>query len=438
MDPRPGPSDSPEGEPRPDDAADDADLAFDDDGPFFAWLPPEDRLWRHPSEGLRGGAAPGTSRRSPAVLRMARTTLSSTWAIALVAGLIGAGAATGVGVASGLWPRQTTVVRPALESTSAVSFTDTNGEPTKWTSIDDSVAPSVVGLTVAGPTGPSVGSGVVLLDADGDQTFVVTDSSLFGSSQLAGYSATATVTFLSGQAYKARLLNEDTQSGIAVLEVDSYMNAVPAQIGSVSEIDQADPVLAVGSRSVPSVAPGTISGEDRAVPMTNGSTLDNLMAVTMPPMSATADGGPLLDQYGRVVGITLDVNPMDNSDQQFTFAVPIDEVTHVANQIVDGDTVTHPWLGISDATDLPSEMAHQLGLMGGVQAGAVEPGSPAESAGLRADDIVTAIDGKAVTSAGALIADISTCVPGRTVPITYLSGDRTVQTTIRMGDQPGG
>lgn len=432
MDRRPGAPDSPDGEPRPEDA----DWAYEDEGPFFAWLPPEDRLWRHPSEGLPQDASGRSDRREPTLSRLARITLANTWAVALVAGLVGAGAATGVGVASGLWPRQTTVVKPSVESTSAVSFVPVSSEPTNWTAIDDEVSSSVVGVTVDGASGSTVGSGVVLLDDDGDQTFIVTDSSLFSAAQSAGYTAGATVTFLSGQTVKARLLGMDALSSVAVLEVKSSSDVLPALVGSVADIDQADSVLAVGSRSVPSVAPGTVSGEDRSVTLSDGSQLDDLIALTMPTGSATADGGPLLDQYGQVVGITVDIDPMDAADKNFAFAVPIDEVTHVANQIVDDSRVTHPWLGITDAEDVPSVMAHQLGLNGGVQVGAVEPDSPAAAAGLRPDDVVTSLDGQAVTSAGALIADISECVPGRITTVTYLAGNRTIEATVRMGNQP--
>ncbi|HMC39968.1 MAG TPA: PDZ domain-containing protein, partial [Acidimicrobiales bacterium] len=112
------------------------------------------------------------------------------------------------------------------------------------------------------------------------------------------------------------------------------------------------------------------------------------------------------------------------------------EVSRVATEMIDGISLSHPWLGITDAGDLPSVLAHKLGLDGGVQAGAVANGSPAAQAGMRANDILTSLGGKTVTSTGALLAEVSTCIPGTAVPMTYVHDGKTVQTTVKMAEEP--
>lgn len=435
-DPVEGGDSGPDGEDTPG-----ADWLLEEDGPFFAWLPPEDRLWRHPSESApRSGSTHTRPARGHGERRWAgvipRPTALSTWAVAVIAGLVGATAATGIGLAAGLWPRQTTVVRSVIPSTPSVSLADVGAAPTNWSAVDDSVAASVVTVSVDGSSGPLVGSGLVILQSGEHNAFVVTDRSLFARDQEMGYVGTIDVTFLSGVTARAKLVGEDQLSSLAVLEISNSPGAVPAALGTVADLRDAQQVLAVGSRTGPSVATGSISAEDRTVSLSDGTDLDGLLAVSMPPLNTTAAGGPLLDQFGQVVGLTLSLDPVDQSDQQFTFAVPIDEVTRVATQIIDGTPPTHPWLGVADAEDVPSTMAHQLGLDGGVQVGVVTPGSPAARVGLRANDVITSLAGKPLVSTGALLAQVVACAPGQSVPITYVHDGRTVRATIRVGEEP--
>lgn len=434
-------------EPRPDHEDPSTDWVPEEDGPFFALLPPEDRLWRHPSEAAaasaagdsgaaRSGPRPGGEHRSSANLQ--RSILRSTWAIAMIAGLVGATAATGIGLASGLWAHETTVVRSIAPATSSVSLADIGPEPTNWTAVDDSVSASIVTVSVQGSAGPQVGSGLVFLQSTAGRSFVVTDRSLFARDRAVGWVGTIDVTFLSGAVARAKLVGDDPLSGLAVLSItETDVSAgVPAALGTVAALRPAQQVLVVGSHTAPSVSTATVSAEDRTVSLSDGTDLDGLLALAMPPLSATASGGPLLNQFGQVVGVTLGLDPVDPADQQLTFAVPIDEASRIATELVDGIQPTHPWLGVANAEDVPSTMAHQLGVDGGVQAGSVAADSPAGQAGVRADDVITALDNKPIMSTGALLAQVETCVPGRNVPITYLHAGRTVNTTVRVGEEP--
>jgi S1-C subfamily serine protease len=403
-----------------------------------AWIPPEDRLWRHPSEASASAPPAGypPRRRSQSHGRLARG-IQSTWAVAVVAGLVGALAATGVGVASGLWPKDTTVLRPSVQPSTAVSLAEAGAAPVDWTAVADAADPSVVSLTVQGAEGTIQGSGVVVLDSGG-RAFVVTDRNLFSSDQAAGYLGPIEVTSYSGQTSRAKLVGQDPLSGLAVL-VTAVSPGIPAaQIGSIAGLQQAAPVLAVGSHMAPSVSIGYVSGEDFTVGLDGGGDLDDLLAVTMPTPAPTSDGGPLLDQNARVVGVTVSLQPADASDTGFTFAVPGDEVARVATEIIDRTPVTHPWLGLTDATDVPSTMARNLGLSGGVQAGEVDPSGPAARAGMRTDDIVVSLDGRNVTSTGELVATLNQCVSGDTVPLTYVHDGRIFHTEVQVANEPPG
>lgn len=417
------------------------DADGEEDGPLFAWLPPEDRLWRHPSEGGGSGFGPAPSG-PPRPGRLGRLAGAGgggwgrTWTVALIAGLVGALSASAIGVTSGWWGHDTTVVRSVIPSTPAVSLADAGGAATNWTAIDDSVAASVVSITVEGAAGPQQGSGLVILGGPDGEAFVVTDASLFDPASGGGFEGGIEVTFLSGAVAKGRLVGQDPLSGLAVVGVANQARAVPADTGSVADLHDADPVLAVGARDVSSLSFGEVSGEDRDVDLADGSDMDGLIGVTMPSMSTTAAGGPLVDQNGLVVGVTVNIDPVDSTASQLTFAVPIDEVTRVVSDLIDQKPASHPWLGVADAADVPSMMAHQLGLSGGVQVGGIESGSPAARAGLRTDDIITSFAGQPVVSAGTLTALLEGCQPGRTVAVAYVHDGHPEQASVRLGSEP--
>lgn len=417
-----------------------SDWVMEDEGPFFAWLPPEDRLWRHPSEGPTSGPVLELAGARSQAHRRAEWTrpFRGTWAVALLAGLIGATAATGIGVASGVWPHDTTVLRASQPSTSSVSLASAGSDSTDWTAVDDSAAQSVVTVSVDGASGPEVGSAMVFTQTSDGYTYMVTDRSLFARGMAEGYYGEIQVTYADGESAAAELIGADTLSGLAVLKALSPADgaAVPARLGSDATLSDADSVLAVGSRAAPSVSPGVVSAQDRTVSLSDGSDMDGLLEVSMTALSPTAIGGPLLDQFGQVVGVTLNLDAVTPPDQPMTFAAPVDEVDRVVTAVVDGSPITHPWLGVIDAMDVPSGMGRQMGIYGGVLAGTVTASGPAARAGIRPDDIITSLNGKAISSDGSLVAEVNNCTPGQTVPVTYVHSGHTVRTKVTIGSEP--
>lgn len=422
----------------------------EDEGPFFPWIPPEDRLWRHPSEsgehrfdpgelasfgngGLRNSLVGG----SRAIRSMASSVGGRTWTAAVIAGLVGALTASGLGMATGWWNHHTTVVRAELPATSAVSLAEAGQGAVNWTGIEESVAPMVVSVSVQTPTGPQSGSGLVVSAPGNGKAFVVTNRALFMPAQSEAVGAAIRVSFLSGFTSKARLIGQDELSGLAIIEVPDAVKAVPL-FGSVANVRDADPVLTVGARDVLAgyVFTGSVSGQDREAQLADGSEVDDLLALNIPAITQAATGGPVLDRFGEVVGITVDPQSADTSSQPLAFAVPIDEVNRVAIQLINGQKPAHAWLGITGVDDLPSMIAHQYGLTGGVQAGAIESGSPAARIGMGAHDVITQFDSKPVTSTGALVSILDNCDPGHVASITYIHSGKTIHTSVTLGNEP--
>lgn len=148
-------------------------------------------------------------------------------------------------------------------------------------------------------------------------------------------------------------------------------------------------MVAVGARNVAgwSVAAGLVSGKDRAVERTGGSTIEHL-------------------------------------------------ASYVSERLLSARPVIHPWFGVRDTDSLPTSQSAALGLAGGVQVESVQPGSPASRAGLAPNDVSTSLDGHQVTSPASLRERLRQARPGRRVNISYLHKGRPVQAGVLVADQP--
>ncbi len=338
---------------------------------------------------------------------------------------------------TGAFEQQSVVVHSVAPTAPTVTLASASSNGVDWSGVDDAVAPSVVGIQVTTASGPASGSGVLFQQGAGDESYVVTDSSL-----VAGASGIS-VSLVSGQEYRGRVVGSDPVSGLAVMAVAiPYLYQDFPVLGSVADLHLANPVLAVGARAnaPASVFSGSVTAEDREVDVTGGSTMENLIAVSgSSPLPSTEAGGPLVDQLGRVVGITVSLDPTNSSDQGLLFAVPVDVAVHVSQQLLAGTRVTHPWVGIVDADDVTSTVANQYSVSGAAQVGQVSPGSPAGRMGLRPDDIVTALNGSLVTSSGTLTEILFTQgVPGRPLSIRYVHDGKWAQSVVNVTEQPTG
>jgi S1-C subfamily serine protease len=332
---------------------------------------------------------------------------------------------------TGVFERQTTVVHSVISTGPAETLASAGGSNVDWSNVDDAIAPSVVEIDVSTASGPASGSGFLFLPGQ-RETYVITGSSLVANA------TDIHVTFNSGDQYRARVIGQDPVSGVALLAVPTWDRPFP-QLGSVASLHVANQLLAVGARTASgSVVTGSVTAEARAVDVAGGNTMQNLIGVSGPPLPSTAAGGPLVDDQGRVVGITLSLNPVNSSDQAVTFAVPVDVAVHVVQQMLSGTSVTHPWLGVTSASDITSGTAQQYGLVGGAQIEQVSPGSPASRLGLGPTDIITSFDNQAVISGGSLTQLVSQGQLGRPLTLSYLHQGKAVHTSVYLWNQPDG
>jgi putative serine protease PepD len=420
----------------------DPDDGFEDEGPFFAWLPPpDDRLWRHPSEigaSLSAGldatqdfdAAHSFGSPHGDVATALHLSPVRTWTVAVVAGLVGALLVSGVSMATGNFGARTTVnqnvTRVAAPDTVAFSETVPSAVPVpNWPAVESALAASVVAVLASNG---SAGSGV-LYATRGGRSYILTSNDLV--------SGHIEVTFNDGERESAHLVDADPTSGLAIVSVGGDQRALPA-FGSVADVRVAEPLLAVSGGELEGAPPSplSVSAVDAATTISDDQTLIGMLAVT--GSAATDEGGALVDARGQVVGITTSMTATDPNQQGTSYAIPIDVAAHVARQLLARAPVTHPYVGVLQAADLSSVTAGQLGVRGGALVEAVAPGSPAARAGISAADVITSVDGRPVTSAGSLEYTVWDCQPGAAVSVSYLreGAARPTTVTVRIAEQP--
>lgn len=278
--------------------------------------------------------------------------------------------------------------------------------------------------TSTGPNffgGPGGGGGQSQAEGSG---FVVDDKGHIATNQHVVDGATSIqVTFSNGHKATAKVVGTDPSTDVAILKAGASASELhPLTLAGSSAVRVGDGVVAIGSPFglAGTVTSGIVSALDRTIQAPNNFTISGAIQ-TDAAINHGNSGGPLLDSAGRVVGINAQIESSSGGNEGVGFAIPSSTVRRVADQLIAGGTVAHAYLGVR-LSDAPN----------GAAVGQVASGSPAAKAGLKSGDVVTAIDGKPVTGADALVRAVDAHKPGDTV--TLRAGGRDVK--VKLGTRP--
>nr|WP_224360730.1 trypsin-like peptidase domain-containing protein [Hyalangium versicolor] len=233
-----------------------------------------------------------------------------------------------------------------------------------------------------------LGSGVII-DAAG--TIVTNDHVIRGASAIH-------VVLADGRTLEAEVLGSDSTNDLAVLRVTAKEPLPTAKLGTSSDLMIGETVIAIGSPFGLSktVTAGVVSATGRTFRAEDGSIYNDFVQ-TDAAINPGNSGGPLLNVDGEVIGINTAIFA---SAQGIGFAIPADKVRRIVEELTRFGKVRPSWVGI-DAVDLPSNVAAQLGWdrSYGALVASVEPGSPAEQAGVRRGDVVAEMGGSRISDA---------------------------------------
>jgi len=380
-------------------------------------------------------------------------------AVGLGAALIASLLTAGVVVAT----RDDDTATSALATTSSNSdsqveapVTGSTSENPDWTAVAAAVSPSVVAVQVTSQSAEGEGSGVIL-DTDGR---IVTNYHVVNG---VGSNATIEVVLNDGRKYSASVVGSDSTTDLAVIQLeDPPDDLTPITMGSTDSVAVGDSVMAVGNPLglAGTVTTGIVSALDRPVTTTQTSTDDSQQGFGSSSSADSEDvvtnaiqtdaavnpgnsGGALVNAQGELIGINSSIAALSSSSAYgdssesgsigLGFAIPVDEVKSVANQLIADGTAEHSWLGVSVSdTTVTIDSADR----DGAQLADIVSDSPAEDAGLKADDVVIAVDGTYINGAESLVAQLRERTPGTEVTLTIVRDGKSQDVKVTLGTRP--
>jgi putative serine protease PepD len=345
--------------------------------------------------------------------------------------LVGGGA--GIGGAA-IWTSTHDTVQSSPVLTQTGSATVPAAATGSIEKVAQSVLPSVVKIDVSGAEGSGSGSGIIL-SQDGK---ILTNNHVVAIAKGGGQ---LSVSFNDGSHAKAHILGTDPLTDTAVIQAEGVANLTPATLGHSSSLQVGQGVVAIGSPFGldATVTSGIVSALNRPVDVgqvSQGNSTVYPAIQTDAAINPGNSGGPLVNLSGEVVGIDAAIQTSTDGTGQgepgsigLGFAIPIDEVLPIVQQMIKGETPTHARLGIGVENAATGQGAQ---VTDGAKVAKVDTGSAAAHVGLKAGDVITKVDAHPITSSDALVAIIRSYRPGDRVTVTYERGGstHTVQVTL--------
>ena len=292
----------------------------------------------------------------------------------------------------------------------------------------------------------ALGSGFVV-DRRGD--IVTNDHVVRGAADIR-------VGFSGGASYPAKVVGADASTDIAVVRVDAPAAALhPLTFANSDNVEVGDPVYAIGNPFglERTMTAGIVSATGRDIQAPNGLTIRNAIQ-TDAPINHGNSGGPLIDRFGRVIGINAQIEGGTvDANVGVGFAVPSATAQSVADQLITTGHAEHPWLGVEVETIDSSVARIVRGIpMTGVTVVKVVKDSPAAKAGLQAatrqvtvngvstgvgGDSIVSVDGEPVHSSAQLADLLAVHKPGDRVKLGVVRGDAHRTVEVALGNVPG-
>jgi S1-C subfamily serine protease len=317
--------------------------------------------------------------------------------------------------------------------------------------------PGVVSVdVVSSEFGPGGASGFVI----DERGHIVTNQHVVDGAE------EVSVRFASGVREEAEIVGEDPSTDVALIKVDASKGVLePLTLGDSSTVGVGEPVIAIGNplNVGISVTTGIVSGVGRPIKAPNDYTIDDAVQ-TDAAINPGNSGGPLLDSRGTVIGVNAQIASESGGFEGVGFAVPIDTVKSVIEQLITTGEVVHGYIGVrmfpagidelTAYTGLSKDrLAAEYGLPGnGAIVSEVAPGGPAERAGIEGGeeeeiegipvpigDVITEIEDRPVSSPDDVIEVVNALKPGDKLDLTVVTpGEEARRIELTVGDRPAG
>ncbi len=288
--------------------------------------------------------------------------------------------------------------------------------------------PSVASVHVSTAKGSGLGSGVVL----DDKGNIITNYHVVKD-------ATAISVTINGKSFDATLVGTDASSDLAVLHVDlGDTKVTPMEVGDSDSLVVGDWVMSIGSPFGldQSVSAGIVSAltRNQLLESSSGATLYTNLIQVDAAINPGNSGGALVNSEGKLVGISTLYSSDTQSFAGIGFAIPGNYAVSVANKIIAGETVTHAYIGLTMQTvNAQNALRNNLPVNQGAYVASVTEGGPAAEAGIKKGDVITAMNGEAITSADGMILSVRSHSIGEKVAVTVRRGSQEQTFMVTLG-----
>ncbi|MCI1667639.1 MAG: trypsin-like peptidase domain-containing protein [Olsenella sp.] len=313
-------------------------------------------------------------------------------------------------------------------SNGTINITSNDTDASTAEAVAAKAMPSVVSVNVTTDSGEGLGSGVIL-DTDGD---IITNYHVIDG-------ATSISVTIDGKSYEASVVGSDSSSDLAVIKAELNGDSVtPIEVGDSSQLNVGSWVMSIGSPFGldQSVSEGIVSAlyRNELLQSSSGDTIYTNLIQVDAAINPGNSGGALVNDQGQLVGICTLYSSSTESFAGIGFAIPGNYAVEIANKIINGEEVTHAYIGLSMQTvNAQNARSNGLSVNQGAYVAEVVSGSPADEAGIQKGDIIVAMDGEEITSADGMVLAVRSHEIGDTVTVTVVRGTETKDLTVTLG-----
>jgi putative serine protease PepD len=338
----------------------------------------------------------------------------------VIVAAVAAAAGAGLVVAATDNPEPVVIERVAAPPvrTLPAPVSGTSGAGLDAAAIGEAVIPSVVTVEVGRFQG-----GTFVPNATGSGVVIDTAGNIATNDHVVGGASAVRVVFSDGRVYEADIIGTDPVTDLAVVHIEAP-DVPPVAFGSTTALSVGEAAVAVGSplglEGGPSLSVGVISALGREV-QTAPETVLYGMLQTDAPITSGSSGGALVDQAGRLIGITTAVGVSQIGVEGIGFATPVEIVDRITAELIANGQVSHAFLGITGNTAYEA-IGDGGAAPTGVRVQTVQPGAAAATAGIEEGDVVTSVDGVPVRTMDELITVLRSQAGGDSVTLALSDG----------------
>lgn len=296
------------------------------------------------------------------------------------------------------------------------------------------VVPSVVTVEVGGANG----SGEFAAFGSGSGVVLTRDGAIATNHHVIDGAGNLRVVFQDGRIFDATIIGSDRLTDLAVIKIDAD-GLTPIELGTTETLVIGDPAIAVGSplglSGGASLTVGVVSAFNREVFVSSDQALYGMLQ-TDAPITNGSSGGALVDVGGRLIGITTAIGVSEAGPEGIGFAIPVELVTRITDELIERGDVRHAFLGVSLRAVFENQGAAEVPAGAGIER--IEPGTSADLFGLEADDRIVGLDDIAVHTSQDVINTLRLYRVGDVVSVEVIRDGVPLTIDVELGERPDG